>query len=233
MGVGFHQSDSDPCLYIRGSLHVTVFVDDCLCTFPRDSTSVRDYQEFISMVRTEFELPEDEDGMTEVQSFCGAHVEWAPWVNGSRDWFKISCPRAVDNTLKLFDFDDGCRNTAATPAPPKTLVNLNDCPAKDSSGDDDRQFMADKPFSAGVGGMAWIARVHRPDLSHAVSSLARVTHNPGPAHWRRLQHCARHPYSGHTQRLPHLLPRPQRKQHAHEHRRVHRLRLRPRLRHIC
>ena len=130
--------------------------------------------------------------MTQVESFCGAHVEWAPEVNGTRAWFKIGCPRAVANVLRLFNFDDGCRETANTPAPPKALVNPNDCPSPGPSGDKDRAFMADKPFSAGVGGMAWIARVHRPDLAHAVSSLARVTHNPGPAHWRRLQHCARY-----------------------------------------
>jgi site-specific DNA-cytosine methylase len=192
LSAGFNQSEADPCLYIRGLLHVSIFVDDCLCTFPKDSVSVRDYKTFIEDIRTEFELPEDEDGMTQVESFCGAHVEWAPLVNGSRAWFKISCPRAVDNVLRLFNLNDGCRETSSTPAPPKTLVNLNDCPADGPSGDKDRKFMADKNFSAGVGGMAWIARVHRPDLAHAVSSLARVTHNPGPAHWHRLQHCARY-----------------------------------------
>jgi hypothetical protein len=192
LALGFSQSDADPCLYIRGLLHVAIFVDDCQCTFPKDYTSVRDYQSFIEEIRSEFELPDGEDGMTQVESFCGAHIQWAPEINGSRAYFKVSCPRAVDNVLRLFNFDDGCRETSSTPAPPKTLVDHRDCPAIGPDGDKDRAFMADKPFSAGVGGMAWIARVHRPDIAHAVSALARITHNPGPAHWHRLQHCARY-----------------------------------------
>ena len=39
---------TDPCLYMRGELHVVIFVDDCLCTFPTDECSVADYKAFVS-----------------------------------------------------------------------------------------------------------------------------------------------------------------------------------------
>jgi hypothetical protein len=45
--MGFDQSTNDPSLYKRGELHVCVFVDDCLCTFPPSDKSAADYKEFV------------------------------------------------------------------------------------------------------------------------------------------------------------------------------------------
>ena len=57
LALGFSQSDTDPCLYIRGLLHVAIFVDDCQCTFPKDSVSARDYQTFIKDIRNDSSYP--------------------------------------------------------------------------------------------------------------------------------------------------------------------------------
>ena len=52
--------------------------------------------------------------------------------------------------------------------------------------------MKDKNFRGIVGELLWIARNSRPDIAHAVNSLARVAHAPKPAHWRALQHLGRY-----------------------------------------
>ena len=64
---------------------------------------------------------------------------------------------------------------ARAAAPPKTLVNHADCPQDGAAGDKDRAFMANKPFAEGVGGIAWIARTHRPDITHAVTARTEAT----------------------------------------------------------
>jgi hypothetical protein len=89
------------------------------------------------------------------------------------------------------NFDGGCR-TAATPLPSKTQCQLSDCPQKGPAGDADRDFMVDKNYLGHLGTLSWVQRVCRPDLAHACGCLTRVGHNPGKAHWRLLQHCARY-----------------------------------------
>ena len=56
-----------------------------------------------------FELRDDDDGLTDATEFTGLCIDWAPWVNGSRAWFKITCPRAVDTFLADMDFKGGAK----------------------------------------------------------------------------------------------------------------------------
>ena len=70
--MGFDQSTTDPSLYTRGELHVCVFVDDCLCTFPPNDKSVADYKEVVEDIRTSFALRDDDDGMTDAEEELGA-----------------------------------------------------------------------------------------------------------------------------------------------------------------
>jgi hypothetical protein len=68
--MGFDQSTTDPSLYKRGELHVCVFVDGCLCTFPTSDKSVTDYKEFVESIRKSFELLRDDgDGMADTNEF--------------------------------------------------------------------------------------------------------------------------------------------------------------------
>jgi hypothetical protein len=189
--MGFDQSTTDPSLYKRGELHVCVFVDDCLCTFPTSDKCVADYKEFVECIRKSFALRDDDDGMTDANEFCGMCIEWAPWINNSRAYFKITAPKAVNSVLRAMNFDGGCR-TADTPLPSKTQCKLTDCPQKGPAGDTDRDFMADKNYLGHLGTLSWVQRVCRPDLAHACGCLARVGHNPGKAHWRLLQQCVRY-----------------------------------------
>ena len=69
--MGLDQSTTDPSLYKRGELHVCVFVDDCLCTFPTSDKCVADYKEFVECIRKSFALRDDDDGMTDTNEFCG------------------------------------------------------------------------------------------------------------------------------------------------------------------
>jgi hypothetical protein len=120
-------------------------------------------------------------------------IDWAPWVNGSRAWARVSCPGAIDSHVSLSDFE-GCRDTKL-PAVPKTNIQLGDCPSlgPDGKSERDEVCIAKFNFRARVGELLWITRVgRRPDISHAVNDLARVAHNPGLAHVRALQHVSRY-----------------------------------------
>jgi hypothetical protein len=117
--MGFDQSTTDPSLYKRGELHVCVFVDNCLCTFPTNEKSVADYKEFVENIRASFALRGDDDGMTDTNEFCGMCIEWAPWKNNSRAHFKITAPKAVNSVLRAMNFDGGRRTAETHLCPPK------------------------------------------------------------------------------------------------------------------
>jgi hypothetical protein len=49
-------------------------------------------------------------------------------------------------------------------------------------------FMADKPYREAVGSAQHTANTTRPDIAYSVNRLAAFLQNPGPAHWKSLQH---------------------------------------------
>ena len=51
---------------------------------------------------------------------------------------------------------------------------------------EDEHFMRDKDYRAGVGGLLWICRQTRPDVSWAVGHLSQFVGDPRPEHWRSL-----------------------------------------------
>jgi len=73
--------------------------------------------------------------------------------------------------------------SAPTPGCPKILVSDRDCPVKGPEGDNDRRFMKDKNYRSRIGALLWISRIGHPEIAYQVNALARVAHNPGPAHW--------------------------------------------------
>lgn len=52
--------------------------------------------------------------------------------------------------------------------------------------------MKDKPYAQLLGALMYLASATRPDISYAVSVLARFMANPGQAHWTALKHLCRY-----------------------------------------
>ena len=185
---GFCPSASDPCLFVKGDLRVMLFVDDCLSTYPNTKAGIKAYTDFIAMLQREYKL--QDDGMSDATAYLGMRIDWAPWVNGSRAWARITCPGAIEHHVKSSNFD-GCKITTV-PAVPKSSCMLNECPPEGPEGNAERAEVAGYKYRARVGELLWISRVARPDISHAVNDLARVAHNPGMAHVRAVQHVSRY-----------------------------------------
>jgi Reverse transcriptase (RNA-dependent DNA polymerase)/GAG-pre-integrase domain/gag-polypeptide of LTR copia-type len=71
-----------------------------------------------------------------------------------------------------------------TPLPVGIALDNNMSPKTDS----ERKQMAGKPYRAILGSVMWGQLATRPDLSFAVSLLARFQINPGIDHWNGLMH---------------------------------------------
>ena len=71
-----------------------------------------------------------------------------------------------------------------TPLPVGILLDNDMSPKTDS----EKREMNDKPYRSVLGSVMWGQLATRPDLSFAVSLLARFQANPGLAHWNALLH---------------------------------------------
>ena len=74
------------------------------------------------------------------------------------------------------------------PAVPNAVLSESDCPSTDA----ERARLADLPYRNRVGDLGWLSRCARPDLAYATGALARVSHNPGLAHWHASTHALRY-----------------------------------------
>lgn len=69
------------------------------------------------------------------------------------------------------------------PFDPHTPLSSDQSP-QDTS---DITFMRDKPYRPALGGLMYASVGTRPDITYAVSQLARFAQNPGVAHWNALK----------------------------------------------
>lgn len=72
---------------------------------------------------------------------------------------------------------------------PTGIVLTNDMSPKTDS---EKREMSDKPYRSILGSVMWGQLATRPDLSFAVSLLARFQANPGIEHWSALLHVVRY-----------------------------------------
>jgi len=57
---------------------------------------------------------------------------------------------------------------------------------------DEIKFMCQTPYLSAVGALMYLAITTRPDITNAVSILARFNSNPGPTHWKAVKHLFRY-----------------------------------------
>ena len=184
---GCVQSIHDPSLYTKDSLRILLYTDDFLTSYPRACpVSQLEYDSFVNMLQTEFEL--GDDGHSDCANFIGMHLEF----NFDRTSCVITQPGKIDELLA----ENGllqCK-PSYTPGIPNVLISSRDSPSPDDT--EHIAFMADKPYKRRVGQLLHIARTSRPDICYQVNALARVNNNPGKLHWEASTHLLR--YISHT-----------------------------------
>jgi hypothetical protein len=155
-----------------------------MCTIERSETGMRIYTDFITHIKSHFKLRDD--GFQPCTDFIGMNISW----NQDGSAVRIDQRGYVADVLETHGFSE-CR-THNTPAEAKVLVSDLDSPPDGPEGDAERAEMKDKPYRARIGALLWIARVSRPDITHAVNALTRVASNPGIKHWHATSRVLRY-----------------------------------------
>ena len=172
---GFTRCDVDPCLYLlrRGEVYLflAVYVDDLIIASSCDDLRAN----VLATLRKEFEIT-DTGPLT--------------WVLGSSvtqdlDAGTVSlCQKLyIDDMAKVLlpDDADATKGTRVNPAADE-LTHL-------VPGDPDK---FDPLYRKGVGMLAWLVAISRPDIAYVQSILARFSACGGETHLKCLQHAVRY-----------------------------------------
>jgi hypothetical protein len=71
----------------------------------------------------------------------------------------------------------------STPLAPHFKLSAKQCAETDA----DLEYMSRDSYSNVVGSLMYVMVCSRPDLSHAMSVVARYMSNPGKEHWKVVQ----------------------------------------------
>ena len=53
-------------------------------------------------------------------------------------------------------------------------------------------FMSDLPYREAIGSLLWLSMGSRPDITYAVSQVAKFNSEPGPLHWKAVKRIFRY-----------------------------------------
>lgn len=178
--LGFTRCVADTCLYIRRSrthrpILLSVYVDDIPSAFaPEDAA---EWQEIKDAFFRRFKI-----------TFLG-EADWLLNIRITRDRARkmifLEQRAYVENMLEELQMDE-CK-TAATPAAQDRL-SKDQCPATPA----ELEAMKGIPYRRAVGLLSYLSNITRPDIRHAVHSVAQFAQNPGPAHWRAVKQILRY-----------------------------------------
>ena len=166
---GLHQSEHDPCLFIKPGMMVVQWVDDCVICV-KDH---KDIQHFVSkMEEFGFTLTMEDT----LEAFLGIKFEHQP--DGS---FNMTQPALIQKIIEMTGMEN-C-NRSPTPAAPNQPL------AKDPDGED----MTDTwSYPSVVGCLLYLTTNTRPDLCFSVSQVCRFTHCPKQSHASAVKRIVRY-----------------------------------------
>ena len=169
---------TDPCCYvINTTTHITIVVihvDDCII-FGSNAAEVKKVKDAL---KKEYKI-----------SDLGP-IEYALGWRIKRD--RKNRTLTIDKRHYILEIVEkfGLKNADHSAVPANPLINYSrlQCP----STEDEKLKMADVPYLEALGLVLYVATSTRPDISYAVSELAKFASNPGKPHWEGLKQVIRY-----------------------------------------
>ena len=94
----------------------------------------------------------------------------------------LSQAKLVEDVLTCFNMTN-CK-PAATPLDPGIQLSKAMAPKNE----EEVEYMKRVPYLSAVGSLMYLGQGTCPDISTAVGTLCQFSSNPGPLHWKALQH---------------------------------------------
>ena len=171
--LGFVQVPADPCLYVLASegeiCLIAVYVDDILLagSCNKRLTAVK------QALAKKFQVKD----MGELHYFLGVKV--IQDRKNKRVW--IGQQSYTENILRQFGMEDA-----------KTIRTPVDTSTKLVKGDDDEMCVDQSLYQSAVGGLLYLSLATRPDITFAVSNVAKYCTRPTNKHWTAVKRIFRY-----------------------------------------
>jgi hypothetical protein len=167
---GFRQSKVDPCLYINGGILLLTWVDDVIIV----SRDRRQLDELYAKLEEDFEVSKENNDT--VESFLGIDCNHDSKA-GTWEFKQLGL---IDRILDATGMQD-C-NSCPTPAEVQGL-------GSDVDGEDRAEAWS---YPSVIGMLLYLSATTRPDISYAVHSAARHSHNPRRSHEKAVKRICRY-----------------------------------------
>jgi hypothetical protein len=178
ISMGFKRLESDRSiyLYVRGDVRIImpVVVDDMTLA----SKSPEALDNFVKELSQHYELRD----LGTTSYFLGIEIT----RDRPNHTVSLCQHQYILNMLDRFKLSD-C-NPVSTPMDPGLCLDAS----MGASTDEEIAFMRQVPYLSAVGALMYLAITTRPDITNAVSILARFNSNPGPTHWKAVKHLFRY-----------------------------------------
>jgi Reverse transcriptase (RNA-dependent DNA polymerase) len=168
ISLGWTPCKTDSCVYIRaaegGAEYLLVYVDDIIVI----ARSTRSAEEIKTAIASKF----DARDLGPVKHILGIHVQ----RNRALGTMALNQTSLLEKLLQLHAESD--QRTAKTPMVTNTHMESN----PDEASAEERH-----KFQQIVGGLLYLSRYTRPDISYATSACSRHASNPSTDHFKCLQ----------------------------------------------
>ena len=171
---GFHQSNLDPCLFLKRNMICVIYVDDTILAGP-DGDELEKEIAGLGVSSNEQQHKFELRNEGEVGDFLGIRIE-----KMGDQHFLLSQPGLINKVLKEAVMQDA--STAPTPAVVQSL-------GKDELGE---SFDETWEYASVVGMLLYLSGNSRLDIAYAVNQCARFTHNPKTSHATAIKRILRY-----------------------------------------
>jgi hypothetical protein len=173
--MGYEGSKADPCLFVKWDKEYGL----CMCLTWVDDKLFIAHKDIIQREKDALKSYFKCDDVGELKDYVGCKIE----IDRERRSMKISQPVLVQSLTDEFqDIPQG--RHVLTPATPGGVLTVGD--------DDYLNEKEHKRYRTGVGKLANLAKLTRPDVNNAVRDLSRHSHAPTHGHWKQMGHCIRY-----------------------------------------
>lgn len=167
--MGFAKSQCDPCVYVKSSIIIAVYVDDLLIFYK----NVADLNETKGKLHKMFKMKD----IGEAKCCLGINI------NQGIDFIELNQSKYILFLLEKFGMAQ-CK-------PCKTPSELNKKLTMDMV-DDSNTLTGKVPYQELVGSLLYLANGTRPDIAYATSEVSRFNANHSEEHWTAAKRILRY-----------------------------------------
>ena len=167
--LGFRQSDTDECVFYRGTTVFMVYTDDGIFCGPNEE----EIATCMSDLGKRFDITDEGD----IDEYLGVKVTRAP--DGS---ITLTQPHLIDSIIADLGFKENTKGKD-TPAPSTASID------RDRDGIDHDESWE---YRSVIGKLNFLEKSTRPDIAFAVHQCARYSSNPKQSHSAAVRYIVRY-----------------------------------------